>query len=119
MITVIQSPDNVIGAGPHLVVNFDNKAERDHLTVLLRAAILYADRNPRYNDNWRRAGWRGCLIRIRERSERLWDFLWPRRSEEDAQNVAVDDAIDLINFAAFLVRGIEGETTHGGEWWSE
>jgi hypothetical protein len=82
--------------------------------VLLRALVLYAERNEQYGDNWRRSGWRGVCVRIRERSDRLWDTMWPGTG---APGTAEDDAIDLINFCAFLVRAIEGETTRDGEWW--
>ena len=85
------------------------------LTIFIRALEVYAERNERYKDNWRRMGWRGMLVRIRERAERLWDNLWdvpgpiPKRE--------LDDALDMINFAAFLIRAAAGETTRGGEWW--
>ena len=87
----------------------------EQLKVFLQALSVYAERNRRYNDNWRRMGWRGMLVRIRERAERLWDNLWdvpgpiPKRE--------LDDALDMINFAAFLIRAAAGETTRGGEWW--
>lgn len=82
--------------------------------VLLLALDIYAERNVKYRDNWRRSGWRGIVVRVRERSDRLWDMMWPGTGEPEE---AVDDAVDLINFAAFLVRAIGGETTRDGEWW--
>lgn len=81
--------------------------------VLMDALVVYRDRNRKYRDNWKRMGWRGVLIRIRERSERLWDQLWANPTDSPD----LDDALDLINFAAFLVRAAKGEATHGGEWW--
>jgi hypothetical protein len=84
--------------------------------VLLRALDIYAERNVRYADNWRRSGWRGVVVRIRERSDRLWDAMWPGGIPYGPG--PADDAIDLINFAGFLVRAIEGETTRDGEWWT-
>jgi hypothetical protein len=84
--------------------------------VLLRALVLYAERNERYHDNWRRSGWRGVVVRIRERSDRLWDAMWPGGIPYGPG--PIDDAIDMINFAAFLVRAIDGETTRDGEWWT-
>jgi hypothetical protein len=84
--------------------------------ILLRALDLYAERNEQYQDNWRRSGWKGVVVRIRERSDRLWDAMWPGGIPYGPG--PVDDAIDLINFAAFLVRAIEGETTRDGEWWT-
>lgn len=92
----------------------DRPDVRAQAAVLLRALDLYAERNVDYKDNWRRSGWRGVLVRVRERTDRLWDLWWDRsqRPVEDP-----DDAIDLINFAAFLVRATRGEATRDGVWW--
>lgn len=92
----------------------DDQATRAQFVVLVRALDVYAERNKKYNDNFKRMGWRGLLIRIRERAERLWDAHW---DWEGGEAPDPDDAIDLINFAAFLVRSYEGETTRDGEWW--
>jgi hypothetical protein len=40
------------------------------------ALAIYVERNEEYKDNWKRMGWRGALVRVRERAERLWDSLW-------------------------------------------
>lgn len=93
-------------------VEVDTESEKSQMEVLLKAMEVYAERNIKYKDNWRRMGARGALIRIRERAERLWDSMWERPGPD------MDDAIDLINFAAFLVRS-DTETTHGGEWWPD
>jgi hypothetical protein len=79
--------------------------------VLEQALRIYEERNRKYNDNWRRFGWRGCVFRVRERAERAWDALfW---AEDGAE--AVDDLLDLINFAAFTVRAIR-EGNRDGTW---
>ena len=83
--------------------------------VFAQCLRIYAERNERYNDNWVRMGWRGPLFRIRERAERLWDNLFNRTG--DVEEIELDDAYDLINFAGFLVRGARGEATRDGEWW--
>ncbi len=88
-----------------------------HSQVLLRALDIYANRNERYKDNWRRFGWRGLLFRIRERAERAWDDLWDGNPEM-REAISDDDLIDLINFAAFAVRAIdEGNRDGEGKWW--
>lgn len=92
------------------------EAARVQLQALADAFLIYLERNEHYRDNWRRMGWRGLLIRIRERSERLWDAMWDW--EDHDSYPSVDDARDLINFAAFLIRAINGvETTRDGSWW--
>jgi hypothetical protein len=90
-------------------------AESRQAMVLLEALKVYAERNPRYNDNWRRFGWRGCLFRLRERVERLWDYLWdaPLREDPDSPLLDLDDAIDLINFAAFTIRAVRMDNRDG------
>jgi hypothetical protein len=103
---------------------FETEAERAQASVLIEALEVYAERNKKYNDNWRRMGWRGQLIRVRERAERLWDYLWDG-APRDASDIAlphapydVDDALDLINFAGFLVRAVR-DGNRDGTWWSQ
>lgn len=99
----------------------DNEPILDQLRVFIVALDVYAERNKKYKDNWRRMGWRGQLIRIRERAERVWDDLWdahggPFKPTTTLDAPDVDDAIDLINFAGFLVRGVR-EGNRDGDWW--
>lgn len=84
--------------------------------ILDHALRIYYIRNIHYKDNWRRFGWRGCLFRLRERTERAWDALWEQDSDAVPEAVK-DDLYDLINFAAFTLRAIE-ENNRDGEWWS-
>ena len=87
--------------------------------VFAEAMRIYAMRNTRYKDNWRRFGWRGCLFRVRERAERAWDDLfWAELPETDYSKFSeahVDDLLDLINLAAFAVRAIR-EGNRDGNW---
>jgi hypothetical protein len=113
------------GDGTVIVVVPETDAEHEQLNVLLEAMDIYSERNERYKDNWQRMGWRGPLIRLRERTERLWDYLWDyKTSRHPAGQPAVDapdldDAFDLINFAAFLIRGVRTGVSRGGEWWRD
>jgi hypothetical protein len=91
--------------------------------VFVNALDKYVERNVEYKDNWRNMGWRGQLIRIRERAERLWDSLWNAHGSEGytpAEDNAykLDDAIDLINFCGFLVRAVS-EGNRDGNWWND
>lgn len=85
--------------------------------IFTKALQIYEDRNNLYHDNWRRFGWRGCMFRIRERSERAWDALWDAPAANPPQEI-VDDLLDLMNFAAFCIRAIE-EGNRDGQWWSQ
>lgn len=104
--------------------------------VLYDALMIYEERNPKYKDNWRRFGWRGCLFRIRERAERLWDDFWDKEPQpfgralhdarpgetvlvepiEYSEPPSVDDAIDAINMLGFFVRAVR-ENNRDGSWW--
>lgn len=107
----------------HATVYFsENEALMAQFEIFMEALKIYDERNAKYKDNWRRMGWRGMLIRVRERAERLWDDLWdaPPKLEGEAvpeyQPHNVDDAIDLINLAGFLARGVR-EGNRDGAWW--
>jgi hypothetical protein len=116
--------DNISDGSVALHFGPDDDAVKAQFEVMYDALLIYEQRNENYKDNWRRMGWRGVLVRIRERAERLWDVYW--WDGEDVTDLEdrmypprnVDDAIDLINFAAFFVRGMNGhEATRDGSWW--
>lgn len=99
-----------IGDWPRtFTIHVESESEAIQLGCLLEALKIYAERNVKYKDNFQRMGWRGMLIRIRERAERLWDSAWsaePGYPARDVPPVDVDDAIDLINFACFFIRAV-------------
>jgi hypothetical protein len=107
-------------------IDGEDNAVREQFEVLMEALATYQERNAEYNDNWKRMGWRGMLVRVRERSERLWDSLWGAKSVDGSDDPLpgalrdnepkLDDAIDLINFAAFLVRAVRANN-RDGTWW--
>lgn len=99
------------------------RMEKAQAVTLIEALQVYCDKNVKYKDNWRRMGWRGLLARIRERSDRLWDTFWMGVNWKSEGVIDADDAIDLINFAAFFVRQTRDCDEGGwmnardGEWW--
>jgi hypothetical protein len=105
-------------------IDGEDDAAQEQFEVMLEALRIYERKNVQYKDNWKRMGWRGMLVRVRERAERLWDSLWSHPSGDDPTNdVAprssegkLDDAIDLINFACFLVRAVR-DGNRDGSWW--
>jgi hypothetical protein len=107
------------------IVRYERPDEADHVLVLLEAAEIFSDRNAKYKDNWRRQGWRGPLYDLRRKVERVWDHLWdaeptPLREGIDPVSLAthdVDDALDIVNYAAILVRAVR-EGDRDGAWWS-
>ena len=115
--------DSVLAA---LGLDYNDAALNAQAEVLCEALRVYAQRNIRYKDNWTRMGWRGMLVRVRERAERLWDSLWdaapidgpgdPLPGAIHDHDKRLDDAIDLINFAGFLVRAVRAGN-RDGSWW--
>jgi len=101
----------------------ETKGVRDQAEIFLIALCVYAEKNKQYKDNWRRMGWRGMIVRVYERADRLWDSLWDQplsvtESEIDAMAKKLDDGFDLINFVGFLIRAAT-ENNRDGSWpWS-
>lgn len=97
----------------------EDQALQEQLAIFVQALGVYAQRNAHYKDNFVRMGWRGQLIRVRERAERLWDAFWdaPALLETGADSIKrdelLDDAYDLINFAAFLIRLVRSGNRDG------
>jgi hypothetical protein len=110
-------------------VGFSTENELDlrameQFDVLYEALSKYRESNEEYRDNWRLMGWRGMLVRVRERAERCWYSLWnaPNNIDSSQGNMTpalerkLDDAIDGINFFAFLVRAVRANN-RDGTWW--
>jgi len=60
--------------------------------------------------SWKRTGWRANLYEVMKRADRLWQFSWC-----DSQ-LDTNDAIDIINYAAFYVRSYQ---EHPSEPWGK
>ncbi len=79
--------------------------------VLFEALRIFQERNARYQDAWKRTGWRGNLVDLRKKIERLWAEFWYGNQENP------DDAFDIINFTAFFIRNhIEGNEEGTWNW---
>jgi hypothetical protein len=115
-----QAPGVIFEAMSMLGYDPEDASHVAQFGVFLEAMNKYVERNAEYKDNWRSMGWRGQLIRVRERAERLWDSLWdaeaPRTDFTPWAVKKLDDALDGINFLGFLVRAVR-ENNRGGSWW--
>ena len=73
--------------------------------VFVPALKIMCDRG--YNPNgetWRKGGWRGQLLEIRKKCDRLWERSWLHGAFD------YDSARDLVNYAGFYLRlGGKGE----------
>lgn len=80
----------------------------EHFQVLWAAMNLFDNRNSRYRDNWRRYGWRDSLHHCRSKLSRMFSLFG-----SDDPNKDLDDALDLINYAAFFIRNVKDGNEHG------
>lgn len=97
-----------------------NQSIIDQMAVFIQAVDLYAQRNDEHGDAvWQSSGWRGMLVDIRKKSERLWNKYWGRGNAAiDPPNPNDDSALDLINFTAMFLRQLRaGEENGTWGWW--
>lgn len=69
--------------------------------VLEEAFKIYMDRNGDRADAWKDAGYKGQLVEMRKKLDRLWAG-W--RVGRKPTTKDIDEALDLINAAAFYVQ---------------
>jgi hypothetical protein len=77
-----------------------NEDLREQAKVFLDALKVMADRQ-RYGATWRRTGWMGALLNVDRKCGRLMAEFW---NSNKLQTRESDDAIDLLNYAAFFIR---------------
>lgn len=99
---------------PRLNVSSDPQME-----IFLKAWSIYADRQEEHGDQvWKESGWRGMLVDMRKKLDRLWFRYWSQDHElspiEDYDK-ALDSAYDLLNFTVFFIRQVEAGN-RDGEW---
>jgi hypothetical protein len=98
----------------------EDDSVREQFVVLMRALAIFEERNREYHDNWRRQGWRGGLFKLRLKVERAWDTLWAAEPWTDSEDIpdrpTVDDLLDAVNAACFVVRSVEANDRDGS--WS-
>jgi hypothetical protein len=108
--------------GTRITINVEgdpSDAVSQQASILGDALTIYAERNEKYKDNWRRYGWRGLLYDCRRKVERAWDALWNLRPEAVEVHADDDDLLDVVNYAALAVRAVRENNRDGeGGWWS-
>jgi hypothetical protein len=87
----------------------------DQMHVFLDAYDIYKERNAVRQDAWRDAGWKGQLVEMRKKLDRLW-AVW-RRDGTVTTEKDIDEALDLINATAFFIRCVREENPDGNWPW--
>jgi hypothetical protein len=71
--------------------------------ILTRALLVYGARNRKYQDLWKKYGAKDQLLHIRSKFLRMKQGLETQATDEEI----VEDALDLINYAAMVIRNVE------------
>lgn len=74
------------------------------MRVYMKAMYIFAERNERYKDLWKKSGWFGNIFHIHHKALRLFRNFIREGGEGEP---SLDDAYDLINYAAFAIRCLE------------
>lgn len=95
------------------------KSGDPQMDIYLKAMLIYYERQDEHGDQvWQASGWRGMLVDMRKKLDRLWYRYWNQDSSvtpvEDYDK-ALDSAYDLLNFTAFFIRQVEAGK-RDGEW---
>lgn len=99
-------------------MTIESKPNDPQLEVFMEAFEVYHDRQVRYGDQvWQASGWRGMLVDMRKKLDRLWAEYYNLDNSGDVnpEKYNLDSAIDLINFTAFFIRQVR-ENDRDGEW---
>lgn len=74
-----------------------------------RAFKLFVERNRYRKSAFREAGWKGQLVELRKKLDRLW-AMWGARSPGEKD---IDEALDLINATIFFIMMVEDGDSDG------
>jgi hypothetical protein len=87
---------------------------------------IMMDRGMKYGQAFEEAGWAGALVDIKRKFQRLWHMGWRKYVDGDLgtsyeggdqapgkREAMIDNALDLINHAGFMIQGIESNNRLG------
>lgn len=81
----------------------DSQALDDYKDILLEAKEIYKERNAVRGNIWRDFSARTHLMHLRSKLARIEYAMGQDPTQADLANAIIDDSLDLINYAAFLV----------------
>lgn len=76
------------------------------------ALAIYFSKNEKRSDSWRGAGWKGNLVEMRKKLDRLW-AVW----DGPVDKKDIDEALDLINATVFYIRCVREQNPNGNWPW--
>lgn len=79
----------------------------DQLRVLMRAMHIFTERNTLRQDLWREDGIIGCAMQCKSKALRLMQNAHAPNVPLADPDEAIDDGLDLINYAAFFIRSTD------------
>lgn len=83
----------------------------EYSDIASRAHAIFVERNSARKSAFREAGWKGQLVEMRKKLDRLWTLIG-ERSPDDKD---IDEALDLINATIFFIILVR-ENDPNGRW---
>jgi hypothetical protein len=90
-----------------------SQEQLEHLSVLLSAFAVYVERNERHGSLWKKFGWMDSIVSVRGKAARCVQQWYGPQTLEGGPGADLDDAVDLINFAVFLIRNVQTNNKWG------
>lgn len=86
----------------------------DQLRVMVEVLAIMIERNKKYRDLWRKAGWLSHVHHIRHKAARLMNTFWGQK--DVPKDADLDDAFDLINYTIYFIRSYRDGNERGTLW---
>ena len=80
--------------------------------TMMEAFFVYLEREEKYGSNWKQFGWRGSIVQIMGKAQRIRSVFW-RPHPEEIQNLDRDDLVDIINYAVFAICNLKNGNEYG------
>lgn len=107
--------NKVVEAVDFLLDHFDIERTLDNnnqMLLFMECVAIYAERSRAYGQVWKQYGALSNLLSVARKTDRLMAVWWTEEEEAYKDGAAVprlhkdnlDDAFDLINYAAFFIR---------------
>jgi hypothetical protein len=89
----------------------DNK---EQMSILIEAFAIYLEREATRGGVWKNSGAKGMAFQLMSKAERSFHLTMTEQSQ-----AVQDEALDCINYAAFLLRQLRADDYNGRWQWHE